>query len=324
MKKALPFLLLIFILSDCKKYSLWVGNFETLSYHYSNTTSVGPGIEASPYDSTPYVSTQGASVANISATKVRITVKGVRVSNPRFNFRITEIQPQEYVDGKWADDKEASKDSSMIKTDIATVLVLDMSKSMVEKIPDLKQYAKNFMDSVTQSTPNSKVALVLFNERTNIISTPFQTKAGINFLKNIIDTFKTFINATALYAASEAGVQMLEKLQFNGSKSLVIFTDGKENASNNPDQTLSQIAGSNIYRVVIGLKSASFEKSSLSKLANPTYNYVVANAPDDLEGIFKDVARQVASVYTINYFRSNAMLDKTLDIRFRLRVEKIN
>ncbi|MGB0429684.1 MAG: hypothetical protein ACPGLV_04360, partial [Bacteroidia bacterium] len=66
-----------------------------------------------------------------------------------------------------------------------------------------------------------------------------------------------------------------------------------------------------------------FEKSDLQSISSNNSNMVIAKTPQDLEGIFKKVAKQVLSVYRVSYIRSDQLLENELDIKFKFEIGPI-
>ena len=62
------------------------------------------------------------------------------------------------------------------------------------------------------------------------------------------------------------GINMLDTLEFIGSKSLIMFTDGGDNNTDNPQGVKDRIIASEILRFAIGLDGADFNKDALMAL----------------------------------------------------------
>jgi len=182
-------------------------------------------------------------------------------------------------------------------------------------INDLKTYAKEYAQTVVNSSPNSKVAVVFFSSRSAIQTTRFFDSTTIGELDDIITNFTNYQNRTALYEATKVGINLLEGESFGGEKSLVVFTDGGDNDSNNPSQLKSEIQRSKIEnRFAIGLKGADFRQEDLEAVGSSTF---IANDDSSLRDVFKIVGRGVISVYTIQYKRSTQSLSPGEQIKLR-------
>ncbi len=316
----------IVLIGACRKlekFPLWVGGKEMLVYEYAHSSSLSPGVELK--EQSKFISVDSASATDIGQNTIRISLNGVRVQSSRNNFEIEKVIISEREKGnrKWEQQSEFSLNTSASKTDIASVLVLDMSTSLGNVVDDLKKYAKTFAHTVVDGTINSKVAVIFFSTRSAIQSTIFYDASNISQLDALIDGYTNYQDRTALFEATKAGIDMLDGLTFQGSKSLVVFTDGGDNDSNNPDNLKSAIGNSSISRYAIGLKGADFDKDDLDAVASDKGNSVVAKKEKDLGDVFSQITKQVVSVYHIEYNRSDQILNNPLEILFEVELDKI-
>jgi len=321
MRIALSLSLLLIGLTTCQKNPLWVGNKEFFTVSYTNSTS--PRVSSSPINESPFIEVGKISATNTGAGAVQIKAEGVRIQSKYNNFEIDTVLIYEKDKNRFKIQDEFNSISSSKKTDIAAVLVLDMSTSLSSLVNNLKEYAKSFVDKVVSSTPNSKVAIVFFSGKDDITSTAFYDNTNASVLKTLIDEFDNYQKRTALFKATSTGIEMLDKLNFTGSKALVVFTDGGDNDSNNPETLKSNIAQSEYLRISIGLKGDDFDKDDIESIASTKQYSIVAKKQEDLEGIFETVARQIISVYTIIYERSDQILPETIEIKFECQTTKI-
>ncbi len=116
---------------------------------------------------------------------------------------------------------------------------------------------------------------------------------------------------------------MLEDYVFDGSKALVVFTDGGDNDSDDPSALKDQIKASDLLRISIGLEGNDFDKDDLIACADSKSNSQLVKNKDKLQKMFEVVARQVRSVYTIVYDRSDQILADPIQVKFQFTVEKI-
>ncbi|MEM1001546.1 MAG: vWA domain-containing protein [Bacteroidota bacterium] len=301
-----------------------IGN-ETLSYTYFNSGT--PNVTSQPISEGGSIFYENAFAQPVN-NGVDIVIPGVRIRTDDSNFEITRIKIEEKTIGDecFVVQNEFNNAQTSFQTDIATVLVLDMSSSLSDNINELKDYAKNFATTVVNSSDDSTVAVVFFSDRDNIFATNFYTADNIQQLINIIDVYSGFAERTALYEAVQTGIELLENLNFDGIKSLVAFTDGGDNDSNNPSALLAQINSSEIEKFAIGLRGADFQSAGLEAIVNENSNFVVADNIIALENIFRIVAKGVVSIYEIRYTRSDQLLseDETIEIRFSFQSERIN
>ncbi|SEQ04656.1 vWA domain-containing protein [Neolewinella agarilytica] len=333
MKKfaSLFFILTILSLSTCKSdddviipgCEGTIGD-ELLVYGYFNDGT--PTVTSSPQQSRGNISFDPAFAEPVN-NGVDIVVPGVRIRTESNNYEITrfKIDEKKRGDDCFIFQNEFANDQSSFQTDIASVLVLDMSTSLQDNINTLKQYAKQYARFVVNSSPNSTVAVVFFSDRDAIESTLFFTSSTINQLDSRIDNFRNYQERTALFQAVKTGVDLLGSINFDGQKSIVAFTDGGDNDSNNPTELLGQINGSDVEKFAIGLRGSDFQENSLRSIVSEQSNFQVADDISSLEEIFRNVGRGVISVYEIRYRRSDQLLNSTesVDIRISIEAEKI-
>lgn len=327
MKYLLTIVVLISItFSACQKNPLWVGKKEFTTYQYRYMESGGPEISEDPSNQSPFVEVGNAKAIQAGEDNVVITLDGIRVSSNQSNFIINEITISENDGNGWDVQNEFSSinTSTDVAVDVAAVLVLDMSSSLVDLIPDVKTYAKGFIDRIVEGTPGSKVAVIFFSSKSAIYQTEFYSADNADILKAEIDDFNNSTDRTALFDATQKGILMLDNLvDFEGSKALVVFTDGGDNDTDNPSSVKGNIEDNEYFRICIGLEGNDFDKSDLKTIASTKNNYIIVKEDDDLEDAFKSVAGQVSSVYKIEYERSGQLLENFIDIKFEYKVEKL-
>lgn len=266
--------------------------------------------------------------ANITdGQTVTITVKDLKIGDKNNNYGITKYTISECItengkckDGDWRVQAEFDKEDSSLKTNINAVLVLDVSNSLEDNIGLVKSSAKNFARTILNSSPSSTVGLVLFSKEIKIIE--FEKKQGYNKLSSNIDNYTIYEDRTTLYEASMEGLRMLERSTHKGAKNLIIFTDGGDNNSDNPIQLKNKLLKSNINRFAIGLEGKDFDEKALKELATKNSNFVLAKSIDDLEAAFGNIAKQVKTVYKLDYKRSDQKLDRPIYIKYDFEIEK--
>jgi len=327
MKYLLTIVVLISItFSACQKNPLWVGKKEFATFEYRFMENNDPEISEQPVNKSPFVEIANSRAIQAGENNVVITLDGIRVSSNKSNYIINEITISENDGNGWDVQNEFSSinTSTDVAVDVAAVLVLDMSSSLVDLIPDIKTYAKGFVDEIVKGTPGSQVAVIFFSSKSAIYQTEFYVAADADLLKAEIDNFNNSTDRTALFDATQKGIKMLDNLvDFEGSKALVVFTDGGDNDTNNPNSVKSEIEKNDYFRICIGLEGNDFDKSDLKDIASTKNNYVIVKEDADLEDAFNSVAGQVSSVYKIEYERSGQLLDNFIDIKFEFAVEKL-
>jgi len=230
----------------CKKNPLWVGKKEFITYEYKFSNDSLPEISTEPINKSPFVEVSSSLATHMGNDVVKITVEGIRVFSDKKNFVIDEITISENDGNGWDVQNEFSSinSSESLDVDVAAVLVLDMSSSLADLIPDLKSYANEFIDKIVESTPNSRVAVIFFSSKAAISETGFHTASNSDLLKAQVNDFNMSEDRTALFEATKRGIALLDELtDFEGEKTIVVFTDGGDNDTDNPNQVKSLIDG---------------------------------------------------------------------------------
>ena len=297
---------------------------ELLTYSYSNPST--PSVSTPPVSSTRSISF-GEAEAELVGNEVTITIPGIRVSTEANNFEITRIKVDEMsqVDDCFVKQAEFDLIDSNFQTAVSSVLVLDMSTSVTDIVNDLKSYAKEYASTIVNSSANSQVAVVFFSSRNAIAVTDFYNSGNIQTLNGLIDDFTNYQERTALYQATKAGLDLLASDNFEGEESLVVFTDGSDNDSNNPTVLIEEINSADVSLFAIGLRGDDFRDSNLASIISNNSNFLVANTEADLQQVFRTVGKGVVSVYEVTYTRSDQLLnnDEAIEIRFSFETTAI-
>lgn len=327
MKQAILILIIVAgVFSSCKKNPLWVGNKEFITYEYKFSNDSLPEISTEPTNKSPFVEVSSSTASHMGSDVVKITVEGIRVFSNKKNFIIDEISISENDGNGWDVQNEFSSinSSETLDVHVAAVLVLDMSSSLADLIPDLKTYANEFIDKIVNATPNSKAAVIFFSSKAAISETGFYTASNADILKAQVNDFNMSEDRTALFEATKRGITLLDELtDFEGEKTLVVFTDGGDNDTDNPNEVKSLIDDNEYFRMCIGLKGSDFDEDDLKSVASKNSNAITVKKEEDLRDAFVEVAGTVSSVYKIEYERSDQILDEPIEIKFDFKVSKL-
>lgn len=317
----------VFLLAGCEDNTLWVGEYESIYLSYSKPSSASAPV-VSLKKVTSFVDETGLNIsAELTANDlIRINLKGVKVRGKKFpytieNFSVTECSDDLFeCNGKdWIDQSEFTSGSEVKKSAMSVILVLDMSQSIGNNITKLKSYAKTFITDLLQSNPDSEVGLILFSK--NYTFYPFKKGDELSALLTAIDQYTDYQPQTQLYGSVQEGLNQLQN-GIHENKVLVAFTDGGDNATDNPGAVVSSIGNSNIPRYSIGIKGDDFRRDVLQNVASNKTNIVVAKDYDDLSNVFSEINGLINSVYDIEYLRSAQVLPDDIYIRFKFRVKK--
>lgn len=192
-------------------------------------------------------------------------------------------------------------------------LIIDNSGSMRDKRQAVESATLTLVKS---SNPQDEAFVVNFNDEA-YLDTPDLT-SDIKVLEQAL----TKINAkggTAMRDALRMSMEELRKKAKRDKKVLLIVTDGNDNASTETLEAVVRDAQqSDVLIYAIGLlsqeerKEARAAKRALDLLVTSTGGQVFyPNSVTEVEGIAKEVARDIRSQYTIAYTPSNSVLDGT-------------
>ena len=192
-------------------------------------------------------------------------------------------------------------------------LIIDNSGSMRDKRQAVESAALTLVKS---SNPQDEAFVVNFNDEA-YLDTPDLT-SDISVLEQAL----TKINAkggTAMRDALRMSMEELRKKAKRDKKVLLVVTDGNDNASTETLEAVVRDAQqSDVLIYAIGLlsqeerKEARSAKRALDLLVTSTGGQVFyPNSVTEVEGIAKEVARDIRSQYTIAYTPSNNVLDGT-------------
>lgn len=201
------------------------------------------------------------------------------------------------------------------------VLLLDLSGSTSHKMKIIKKAAQKFVDSLK---PDDNIAVAAFTRRFFVISN-FTTNHKL--LNDRIDDIKNRHSGTAYYDAMWATMNLLDEAG-GTRRAVVVMTDGVDNSLDHPDDSdytpkhgfdelLARVeeADATIYPIyfdteyeTIGRQGRSGHdayataRKQLEKLADETGAALFkAERAEDLEGVYKQVAAELHSLYSIAY-----------------------
>ena len=308
------------LIIGCNKIRVGLKEEIILEYYFSQSDNQ-PTVSS-------YYTTKFTTVDNVYATvygdTVLITLNGVRISTSKKNYSIKSFEVFECDESSFDNCKKKDWDTQFefegagsIQTKLLVVLVLDVSTSLGSNINSLKTYAKDFAREILE-TKDSNIGLVLFSK--DVVSYDFRNINDLDLINSFIDNYTNYQDRTSLYEACNVGLQMLDNSNLGGVKNLVIFTDGGDNNTDNPEAAKQQIINSPVTRYAIGLKGEDFKKDELKELASKKSNYILAKNIDDLQSAFEDIQEQVRTVYIINYYRSAQILENEIQIKFLFRL----
>ncbi len=199
---------------------------------------------------------------------------------------------------------------------IAMSLLLDSSASMEDKLPTLQTAATNF---VHRLKPNDLAQVIDFDSRVEIRQA-FTSKQ--NELESAIQQ-TTAGGSTSLYNAIYISLKELAKIRAQGEEdvrrqALVLFSDGEDTSSLiSFDEVLELAKRSETAIFTIALRgtdtqSKGFHEAEfvMRQLAQETGGRAFFPTKiDDLNGVYSEIADELASQYTLGYSSRNSKRD---------------
>lgn len=201
------------------------------------------------------------------------------------------------------------------------VLLLDLSGSTDSKMKIMKNAAKKFVDALNKE---DRIAVAGFTRRFFIIS---NFTSDHELVKERIGKMKNRHSGTAYYDAMWATLDLLDEVK-QARKAIVVLTDGVDNSLDHPDDEdyepkhsfdelveRVQEADASIYPIyldteyeVLGRHGRSGHdayvtaRKQLEALAEQTGTEMFkANRAEDLESVYRQVAAELHSLYSIGY-----------------------
>ena len=187
---------------------------------------------------------------------------------------------------------------------LKTVMLLDLTRSVEGLVGQIKSAC---IAMINKKLPEQEIAIYTFDASTRLVldftSDPTTLITAIN---SIPET--DLVNSTNLYGAVIAVSDLWEdsySLQSITDGSLIIFTDGRHNAT--PAITLNDAlaALNGKKRFVAALTSPDLDETSLKLLAGETDRYFIADDISALETMFLDIQAEIQrlsnSVYYMHY-----------------------
>ena len=199
---------------------------------------------------------------------------------------------------------------------IAMSLLLDSSASMEDKLPTLQMAAVNF---VKRLKTNDLAQVIDFDSRVEIRQA---FTANQNELQSAIQQ-TTAGGSTSLYNAIYISLKELAKIKAGGEEdvrrqALVLFSDGEDTSSLiSFDEVLELAKRSETAIFTIALRGADTQSKGfheaefvMRQLAQETGGRsFFPSKIDDLNGVYAEIADELASQYTLGYSSKNGKRD---------------
>jgi VWFA-related protein len=186
-------------------------------------------------------------------------------------------------------------------------LIIDNSGSMRDKQSTVTKAAVTFLNA---SNPADEMFLVRFNERVDFgLASTIPFTSDMTQMRSAL-LLTTPFGMTALYDALSAGIDHL-KAGTHDRKALVVLSDGGDNASHHSlDDVLQSVLRSNATIYTIGIYDDSDPDRNpqvLRKIAQLSGGRAYfPKSLDNLENVWRDIAGNIRSQYTIGYSSDNS------------------
>ncbi len=279
---------------------------------------------------------------NISATinsnnRIELPIENVKFQDERGVYQVVDDITAEVFDelsNTWETDVENFLNYSKTK-DLTIVLVLDVSSSLDSDVALVKKYAGNFIDLMLQDRDPGAVTqfgVVGFSDTVLLLPATTQTSVVKQFINNLIEDK----NATRLYQAMNAGINIAEYAPETDGYFMITFTDGRNNSwgdsteYSTPTKIENRLSSSstNLFSYTIGLdgKSAGgVNSNALTVLASGLPSggsaSTIIESTADLQFIFEKIAKSIAAEYELVYDRNISRIDKPTPLRFRIKCQ---
>ena len=184
-------------------------------------------------------------------------------------------------------------------------ILLDVSGSMKETLPEAQAAASGFVDTLRD---DDHAMLVEFSEKVYMLSDLSNDRPA---LKKLIGSTHA-LGGTALYDALHCSLRRLRP--YDDRKAVVILSDGEDTQSNlGYKQVIEQAKASDVSIYTIALGSGFAEagaRDKLQELAEQTGGrYFRASKASQLEKIYTQIAEELRSQYALAYASENTTFD---------------
>jgi Ca-activated chloride channel family protein len=185
------------------------------------------------------------------------------------------------------------------------VVAIDVSESMTQAMPQLKNAVKKFLSALG---PKDQVTLAAFNDN---MFTLTKRETSIPQRTRAVDRLTAW-GGTALYDVIIRGVQQLSRQP--GRRVLVVFSDGDDRTSHATIHAVEQAVRTNdatLFMVALGrgVKEAQL-KSGIERLVDLSGGRALfVERSDQLDEPFAEILEELSNQYVLGYESSNTRRD---------------
>jgi Ca-activated chloride channel family protein len=181
------------------------------------------------------------------------------------------------------------------------VVAIDVSESMTQAMPQLKNSVKKFLSALG---PKDQVAVAAFNDN---MFTLTRRETSVTQRTRAIDRLSAW-GGTALYDVIIRGVQQLSRQP--GRRVLVVFSDGDDRTSHSTIHAVEQAVRANdatLFMVALGrgVKEAQL-KSGIERLVDLSGGRALfVERSDQLDEPFAEILEELSNQYILGYESTN-------------------
>jgi VWFA-related protein len=221
----------------------------------------------------------------------------VVVTDPEGNY-INDLKRDDFIlleDNKPQTINNFSKSG---KNQFHLALLMDISSSMKDKIGEVKEAAKQFLQKLL--TKNDKAIVVFFNHE---VFEDTEFSSDIDELSNSIATAFPF-GATALYDAVGYCLKLFKGV--TGLNIIIILSDGEDNSSYlDPYTLIKKAERSNVVIYAIGKRYASYndEYQSILKSLSTSSGGMLFFVEDssEIQKVYETIRRDIKAEYVLEF-----------------------
>jgi VWFA-related protein len=185
------------------------------------------------------------------------------------------------------------------------VVAIDVSESMTQAMPQLKNSVKKFLSALG---PKDQVTLAAFNDN---MFTLTRRETSVQQRTRAVDRLSAW-GGTALYDVIIRGVQQLSRQA--GRRVLVVFSDGDDRTSHSTIHAVEQAVRANdatLFMVALGrgVREAQL-KSGIERLVGLSGGRALfVERSDQLDEPFADILDELSNQYVLGYESTDTRRD---------------
>lgn len=212
-----------------------------------------------------------------------------------FDFMVTENN------GNIDSEADLRLGKGSIPFSLRTVLLLDITRSVEDFVPQIKSAAKTLVE---QKLPEQEIAIYTFDASTTMVTDFTTDKAELLAAINNLPE-DDLVNSTNLYGAvMDVADLWVDAFSIDGivDGSLILFTDGRHNATQalTLSDAIDALGNRRVY--VAALNSPDLDEGALQAIANDPDRYFKADDVAGLEQMFLDIQAEIQGLSNSIYF----------------------